>query len=459
MQNPAFLINNGVACPPVIWPFTIRLDFRRVPAAMTKSALLAVLLVFGLGACGGSRPLAPVGSPGTAGSSTGAAGAMATTGAGGSTAATGVGGAMAFTGAAGSMVFMGAAGDTMNPMVPTPLPVSGDVALQRAAGVLWQQDASPETVAAVAGLKTKEQLAPFVQQLVVDARASKGLEAFFRWWLELDQIATVEKDPAMFPEVTPALRADMIEETIDFGIDATVNVPNGTYHTLLQADWSFLDSRLAALYGVDVTGADLQKTQLDGTQRAGLLTQPSLQMLGSFAARTSPSHRGSEVLRRFFCEAVPPPPPSAATLFSPPPGETTRQALASSVNQPTCNACHAVLDPPGLAFEGFDPIGRTRTLDNGAPVDTSNLRLILPDGNGGTGVVNGAVDLALTVSNDVAAQDCYAQTWLSFALGRDLTPADQASIDQIDDAFQASGLNLQRLIVSVLLSDAFLTSP
>ena len=116
------------------------------------------------------------------------------------------------------------------------------------------------------------------------------------------------------------------------------------------------------------------------------------------------------------------------------------------------------MDPPGLAFEGFDAIGRARTSDNGGPVDTSNLTVILPDNRSGT-VVNGPVELAKLLATDPAAEICFAQKWLAFALGRDLNDSDIASLAKSEADFAASGFNIQALIVSVLSSDAFLAPP
>jgi hypothetical protein len=429
-------------------------------ASTSPLALLALALV--ANACGNSRPLAPKGSggTGTAGSTSGAAGATATTGSAGATATTGAAGAMATgTGAAGAMEFMGAAGDTQAPS--TPLPIRGDEALQRVANVLWHQEPDGAALAAAPAVMTKEAFQPIVRGMLADARSTQGVGQFFRWWLDLDLVATVEKDSTLFPELTSELRADMIDETITFGVNITLMTgTSGTYRTLMQLDASFINERLAKIYGIGgVTGDDLRLVTQPTHQRAGLLTQPSLQVLGSFATRTSPSHRGAEILRRFLCEAVPAAPPGIQGLPPPPPpGTTQRQALAASFTSPVCNACHNLIDPPGLAFEAYDAIGRWRTIDNGAPVDTSNLAIIFPraNTNGVTQVVNGPFELAFAVSNDPSAQDCYAQKWLEFALGRELTDADQPSLAQIEATYHTSGLNLQTLIVGVLTSDAFL---
>jgi hypothetical protein len=52
---------------------------------------------------------------------------------------------------------------------------------------------------------------------------------------------------------------------------------DGRLETLLTSRTSFVDAALAPLYGVPLpAGTGLRKVQLDGTQRAGLLTSVGL---------------------------------------------------------------------------------------------------------------------------------------------------------------------------------------
>ena len=131
------------------------------------------------------------------------------------------------------------------------------------------------------------------------------------------------------------------------------------------------------------------------------------------------------------------------------------------MEQPTCKSCHAFIDPPGLAFETFDAIGRARTVDNGAPVDVSNLQLRI--GNDYVTVNGGAVELANVLAQSEQAQQCMARQWLAFALKmsaaaneQDSSALSDAVIAQAFQPFQASGFNLKELIAAVLLTDAFL---
>jgi hypothetical protein len=348
---------------------------------------------------------------------------------------------------------------------PAPsLQVSLREALGRITAVLWKQAPDEELVqrATDARVATTRDLQPFVREILNDRRSALGVGAFYRWWLDLDAISTTVRDSALFPAYTPELQTDMASETETFGVEVTLT-QNETFQTLMTAPFSYLNERLAALYGVaGVTGDDLRLVILPSSERAGLLTQPSLQTLGAFAYRNSPSHRGSNVLRTFFCLDVPSAPPNVAGLDPIPSNMTVRQALAQDTSDPsTCRPCHVAIDPAGLAFERFDAIGRSRTTDNGAPVDTSGLELAPSFGPTRTAPiqVNGAVDLARAVAVAPDAQACFARKWLSFALGRDVDDSDAPSLDQIRNQFVDSGFNIKELVIDTLTSDSFLGVP
>jgi hypothetical protein len=387
-------------------------------------------------ACGGNHPLDGDVS-GTAGhNGTGQTGGSSATAAGGTSgSAPGLAGT---SGAAGAQ--------------PATLPISGQDAVTRIAALLWMEAPDAALLSQASALQTRDDLAGLVGEMLADARAAVGVGAFYRQWLNLDAIVTTAKDPSLFPAYTPALQADMAAETEAFAVNVTLTM-NGTYQTLMTAPFSFINARLADIYGVaGVTGDALQQVMLDPTERAGLLTQPGLQALGAFATRNSPSHRGTYIEGRILCAVIPSAPPDVPPLVAQP-GMTLRSALAQELDSPVCPACHATIDPPGLAFEAFDAIGRFRTTDNGAPVDVSGLHF--PDGTS----FAGPVGLANVLASLPAAQQCMAEQWLAFALATtpQSLPNDAAAPAQ--QAFASSGFNLKALIVAVLTSDTFLVPP
>jgi hypothetical protein len=395
------------------------------------------------------------------GSVTGVAGGMSTGTAGGSVPGTGSGGTTA-TGAAGASVpGTGSGGGTGTvTRVVKPLGISGQEAITRITAVLWNDkpDADLMQQAAQGHFTSTSDLYGAIRQILADPRAAAGVGAFYSWWLELPKMATLMKDPMLYPAFTPALQADMANETQTFGVKVTLDL-NGTYGMLMTAPMSFVNARLAAVYGVpNIQGDALTQVNLDPKQRAGLLTQPALLALWSaVTAGTHPSLRGAKLLEKVFCDAVPPQPLSIPPSSAPTAGMTQRQITeAISTESPPCSACHVLMDPPGLAYENFDSIGQWRTTDNGQPVDVSNLHIINVVDPAVT--FNGPIELANVVAQAPTAQKCMVRQWEAFVLGKASANALDSTIDLSDAyaVFKATGFTLKELIVSVLTTDAFL---
>jgi hypothetical protein len=400
----------------------------------SSNITLAALATLLAGACGGSRVLRDSGGAGAGTDPTGAAGA------GGS--APGAAGAAA-GGASGAAAIS-----------DEPLRIPGAQAIDRIAQFLWLAS-SPDAPESLRGASyvTVGDLAPAVDAILSDPRAAVGVGKLFRVWLYLDDILLISKDPAVFPELTPELRSAIQSETVTFGVKVTLDM-NGTLETLLTADFSFVNEPLSHLYGIDgVVGNDLRMVPLPAG-RLGILTQPALQYVGSLPTRNSPLRRGAQLDWQLFCRDTETPPPSnPPVLDPPPPGTSLRQALSQISPSATCDACHTIDGDLGFPFEGFDAIGRARSTDNGAPVDTTAM---LPTGE----KVDGAVALARVLAHDDDVASCVAQKWLSLAVAmtspNPTIPPDSASITEVTNAFTASGHNLKALLRAVVLSDRFL---
>jgi uncharacterized protein DUF1592/uncharacterized protein DUF1588/uncharacterized protein DUF1585 len=432
----------------------------------TPALLLTAFLASASSACGSNHLLVgdnPDGSSpsngGTAGHSgnggTAGNGGTTTEGTAGSTTSLDAGRGSGTAGAVGVDAGRGsgsAGAAYVGPSGVEALKISIDEATTRITKVLWN---SQPDAALVSQADQTQDLATVINQALNDPRAASGVGAFYRWWLNLDGIAATAKDATLFPSYTPSLQADMANETETFGVNVTLAM-NGTFQTLMTAPFSFINADLAAIYGVSgVTGTDLRQVALDPTQRAGLLTQPGLQALGSILTRNDPSHRGSLINQSLLCMAALPTPPGVPPLVLTP-GVTVRAALATAVQAATCGACHMELDPAGLAFETFDAIGRFRTIDNGAPVDVSGLSVWGLDPLQQSTPISGPLSLGVALANSPTAQECMTKQWLAFALGK--APADLADEQwmPVYQAFVNAQLNLKQLIVAVLTSDPFL---
>jgi Protein of unknown function (DUF1588)/Protein of unknown function (DUF1592)/Protein of unknown function (DUF1585) len=422
------------------------------------SSLRALIVVAAfVGGCG-HQALPGEGASGAAGS--GSAGSGAGEGGAGSSPG-GPAGQPMTSGAAGTpMAGAGGAsepdgGAAGAPVAAPPLFIPPDVAIGRIARVLWQSNPDPDQVLP-ANIKTTGDLKDIVRQMLADPRAAVGVRAFYRWWLALGDLETWSFDPTDYPDVPARFAADIVGETETYGVEVTFQT-DGTLQTLMTAPFTFINASLASIYGVPgVTGDELQRVTLP-PGRFGLLTQSAFLVQGAAGVQTSPTHRGVFVARKFFCQSLPDPPPNEPPLRAPMPGVTGRTALeAETASAAACNACHSMMDPIGFAFEGFDPLGRARTTDNGAPIDTSNLVILqtMPrDAH-----VDGALALVNVLANDPGVESCFARQWLAFALGGvDVTTLNDTLAEEVVAPFTAAQFNIKELIVAVLTSEAFLS--
>ncbi len=285
---------------------------------------------------------------------------------------------------------------------------------------------------------------PYAKEVVADFQAQ---------WLELDQIATLEKDPTAYPDFSPGLPRLLASETRAFLDHVTWHEPNG-FAELFTASYSFMPAELAAFYGAPMPVASgVQRVDLPPEQRAGILTQAGLLALHAHANQSSPVHRGKFVRQRLLCQTLPPPP--ANLVIKAPdldPKLTTRERFTQHALDPTCRGCHQLMDPVGLGFENYDAAGRWRSQENDKPIDAAG-ELLQADV---VGSFNGAVELGrkLSESNDVQA--CLCTQWFRYAYGRAETEADACSLSALQARLKAAGGNLPELVVALTQTDSFL---
>src|SRR5262249_24701679 len=189
-------------------------------------------------------------------------------------------------------------------------------------------------------------------------------------------------------------------------------------------------------------------------RRGGVLTMGKVLTGTSQAMRTSPVHRGKWVLESILGTPPPPPPPDVDNVLKEDKGEgkkslTVRQLLERHRANPACYSCHQMLDPLGMPFETFDPVGRWRNREEDQPIDASGA---LTDGT----KVKGIEELkALLLSHKEEFVRCFVEQMLTYALGRKLEFQDAATVKQITRAVSEDGYKLSRVVVEVVRSYPF----
>jgi hypothetical protein len=305
---------------------------------------------------------------------------------------------------------------------------------------LWQD--------ALAGTLTQpEVLRRHAARLLALPGVQGGLTEAVLRWLQTTGVLGASKDPKVGP-FDQALREGLLEESRRFVADV-LWTPGGTLQKLLTSNRTFIDARIAPLYGVAAPSrGGFVAVNLPTDQRAGILTHGSV--LASHASPTEGSvvHRGLFVRGALLCQGVPPPPDGLDTV-SPGQGLGERAAAEGRAANPSCKSCHALIDPFGLAFERYDAVGRYERSRGGATVD-ARARI---QGTDFDGDVDGAPELArrLAGSQNVAA--CVAEQLLAHAVAREAI-GDSCSRYTLEAQLGAGG-TLAELLSAVAASDEF----
>jgi hypothetical protein len=298
---------------------------------------------------------------------------------------------------------------------------------RRLSQFLLQKPPSAALIAAIVASApaTNQDVGQLTDGLLLEESSLAGRQAFYRWWLSLDLFAVfypgvVEppRDPLRFPLFNPGVRQALIDQVLAFAEDITWR-PQGDLATLLTEPAAFVTTATAPWFpGVTVpAGATATRVTLNQAQYAGLVTQPAAVATFDYAARTSPTDRGQEVLLRYLCQAVPPPPVGEPHLVVDSAGGLTiRQALEEHGANPSCSGCHHFIDPAGFAFGHFDAVGAYQDTEGGLPIDTAAV-LTTVDGDA-TFPVDGAPSLASQLTALPEVRTCFAAEWLTFATER-----------------------------------------
>ncbi len=292
-----------------------------------------------------------------------------------------------------------------------------------------------------------------VERMIDDPRFDAFLDEFAARWLKVTQLPEAAPSAELFPDFDEELRAAMAAETrlfIRHIIDNDLPLS-----TLVRADFTFLNERLARHYGIEgVVGDEMRLVRLTDTTRGGLLTQGSILTVTSHPNRTSLVRRGKYVLDRLLCAPLPPPPANVEALPDDPTGEsgetlTLRERVEAHRANPECASCHALMDPIGFALENFDATGRWRDFDDGQPIDASGE---LPDGTR----FEGAAELGEILAGDERFMTCVGEKLTAYALGRSLRSQDYCLVDELVDRLGQDG-SLRALILELVTDELFRT--
>jgi hypothetical protein len=303
-------------------------------------------------------------------------------------------------------------------------------------------------------------------RLLADARAERFLRDFTGQWLQTTKVGEMQPDKALYPEYDEDLERAMVQETQLFIRELLVN--DLSIANLLDSDWTMLNDRLARHYGIEgVSGNQFRKVSLDKskTVRGGLLTHASILSITSNGTTTSPVVRGVWMLERLLGTPAPPPPPDVPPIEPDIRGASTiNEQLEKHRNIAQCAACHAKIDPYGIALENFDVTGGWRETYR-ALIEAKNGRKTLGEGK----LVQPADKLpklasfagftefrALLKKNEHLVFHNVAEKLTTYALGRSLGFADREEINKIVEATRTNSGGLRTMIAQLIQSPLFI---
>ncbi|MEO6786836.1 MAG: DUF1592 domain-containing protein, partial [Chthoniobacteraceae bacterium] len=342
------------------------------------------------------------------------------------------------------------------PQNAEPHPVDEFQLATRLSYFLWSSCPDEELLRLASEKKLTTGLDAQIRRMVQDPRADALVQNFAMQWLQLGRLSGHSTDPKTFPNWKPEMRAAMIEETRRFF--GEVLRTDRSILDLLDSDFTWVNQRLAELYGIKNAGGfqkdEWKRVSLAGTPRGGLLTQASILTVTSNPTRTSPVKRGKWILEQILGIPPPAPPPNTPSLDDSHRRElkgTFRQKLEQHRADPKCANCHAKMDAFGFALENFNGIGQWRDRDEtGAPIDAS--------GKLATGrALNGLADMkSLLRSRREDFARCLTEKMLIYALGRGLDYYDDPTVSRIAFNLEKNDYRFSSLIRGIVKSPEFL---
>lgn len=310
-------------------------------------------------------------------------------------------------------------------------------------------------VAAEGDLNDPETLEREARRMLQDPRSEALATRFASLWLRLQDLEKVRPDAFWFPNYNEQVGRDMRRETELFFSNLVQE--DRSLLELIEADYTFLNERLARHYGIEgVVGDEFRRVSYPDDRRQGILGHGSMLVQTSYGNRTSPVLRGKWVMEVLLGTPPPPPPPNVPTLDESTASEdvpagrlTTGDRLRMHRANPTCNSCHQLIDPIGMALDNFDVTGQWRTRENGVPLDTQG------EFYDGSEISTPASLADVLMRRPIPFVRHFTQNLMTYALGRRVDYSDQPAVRAIAQSAADNDYRLSSFVLGVVTSDQF----
>ncbi len=295
------------------------------------------------------------------------------------------------------------------------------------------------------------------------ARAS--FRRFFNLWFELNLIRPNVYSAAFRGGIdTTNINTEAIEEALLFSDHVVFE--NKKLGGLLTDNTAFVKSNaLAQIYGISLPAAVDGRVTLPAGQRGGILTRAARTLSGRDG--TSPILRGSSIRRSLLCDPISPPDPNSLPpgSLTPPPDDpllSTRKRYENKTSAPICNSCHSTFNPFGYALEGYDGLGRFRTVENiidaagnliaQHPVDA---KVTVSLGAPPDPMVDGGLQMSGAIAGSTKFQACFAKKWFQFSMRRTSSLLDNCQLAATYDVLADPNATLLDAIKSMISNSEF----
>lgn len=313
-------------------------------------------------------------------------------------------------------------------------------------------------------LVTPAQVRSQAERMVHDRRTRAKVHDFLFAWLRIDHGPEIVKDKTRYSEFSPEIAADLrtsLEMLVDDAVWGQGPGGGSDFRRLFTDDEVYVNGRLGPFYGVDMPAdAPFRRMRLDGGRRAGVLSHPYMASVFSYAAATSPIHRGVFLARSVMGNILKPPQEAVAPL--PPdqhPDLTTRERVAIQTSGVACQTCHTMINPLGFALEEFDAVGRYRTVEQRTTETISWQKPIDASGSyqpreGPAASFQGARQLGDYVSTSRDAQEAFVQNLFHALVKQPIRAWGPDTLENLRSTFAANNCDIRRLLVDIMVVGA-----
>ena len=296
-----------------------------------------------------------------------------------------------------------------------------------------------------------------VDRLLADSKIDRFIEDFSRQWLQLHRLGMFTPDKGLYPAYDAWLETSLRAEPVEFFREIfEKNMPMDSF---IDSDWTMANARLCDFYGLpEPKSGGFQRISLKPEDhRGGLLTMGAVLGLTSDGTRHRPVHRGVWLSETILNKTPPPPPANVPAIEPNPPKSpkaTIRQKLEAHANDANCAACHAKIDPLGLAWDNYDAIGQWRIREKvaaGVGEDPLiNPAGLMPDGRP---FKDASAFKELLLADRDKFQRAFIEHLCTYALRRVLTFDDQDDLKAIEAEAKKNQYRVKDIVRAVAMSE------